>query len=73
VEDYGGRVAGVFIRDVDGSCRSGPEGALLAAIDGRGVPTFCGNGFDDALAVVKSLDLDRPQKAARAVVSSAKS
>jgi phosphatidate phosphatase APP1 len=72
VKDYGTRVAGVFIRDVDGSCRSGPEGDLLASIEARGVPTFCGAGFDDALTVVKSLDLDRPLEAARAVVAPAK-
>lgn len=71
VEDYGRRVAGVFIRDVDGSCRTGPEGELLAAIEARGVPTFCGAGFENALAVVKSLDLDRPLEAARAIVAPA--
>jgi phosphatidate phosphatase APP1 len=73
VEDYGERVAGVFIRDVDGSCRSGPEGALLAGIETRGVPTFCGAGFDDAVAVMKSMNLDRPHEAARASVASAQS
>ncbi|MES2492782.1 MAG: phosphatase domain-containing protein [Pseudomonadota bacterium] len=71
VEDYGRQVAGVFIRDVDGSCRTGPEGELLAGIEARGVPTFCGAGFADAVAVVKSLDLDRPLEAARAVVTPA--
>jgi phosphatidate phosphatase APP1 len=70
VEDFGPRVAGVFIRDVDGSCRSGPEGELLAGIEARGVPTFCGAGFDDAVEVVKSLRLDRPLEAAKAVVDS---
>lgn len=68
VEDYGTRVAGVFIRDIDGSCRSGPEGALLAGIEKKGVPVFCGAGFDDALAVFQSLGLDRPAEAAQAVV-----
>lgn len=71
VEDYGGRVAGVFIRDVDGSCRSGPEGVLLTSIETRGVPTFCGSGFDDALAMVESLGLERPGEVARAVVAPA--
>jgi len=71
VGDYGRRVAGVFIRDVDGSCRSGPEGELLAGIEARGVPTYCGVGFDDAVAVVKSLDLDRPLEAARAIIAPA--
>jgi phosphatidate phosphatase APP1 len=68
VEDFGERVAGVFIRDVDGSCRSGPEGALLAGIEARGVPTFCGAGFEDAVAVVERLGLDRPEEAARGIV-----
>lgn len=71
VEDFGARVAGVFIRDVDGSCRSGPEGALLAGIEARDVPTFCGAGFDDALAVVKSLGLDRPIEAAQGIIEPA--
>jgi len=70
VGDFGPRVAGVFIRDVDGSCRSGAEGELLAGIEARGVPTFCGAGFDDAVEVVKSLGLDRPLEAAKAVVES---
>jgi phosphatidate phosphatase APP1 len=68
VEDFGSQVAAVFIRDVDGSCRAGPEGDLLAAIEGRGVPTFCGSGFDEAVEVVKGLKLDRPLEAARAVL-----
>jgi phosphatidate phosphatase APP1 len=71
VEDFGNRVAGVFIRDVDGSCRSGPEGALLAGIEARGVPTYCGAGFDDAVALVERLDLDRPLEAAKAVLAPA--
>ena len=55
VADFPKRVAAVFIRDVDGSCRSGPEGDLLADIERRGIPTFCGATFDDALAVVEGL------------------
>ena len=69
VSDFPGRVAAVFIRDVDGSCRSGPEGNLLRQIEQKGIPTFCGAGFGDALAVVQQLDLDRPLEAASAVVS----
>jgi phosphatidate phosphatase APP1 len=68
VEDFGGQVAAVFIRDVDGSCRSGPEGDLLAGIEAKGVPTFCGSGFEDAVDLVTRLDLDRPLEAAKAVV-----
>jgi phosphatidate phosphatase APP1 len=71
VEDFGERVAAVFIRDVDGTCRSGPEGALLAGIEAAGVPTFCGSGFADAVEVVKTLDLDRPLEAAKAIVEPA--
>lgn len=72
VQDFGSRVAAVFIRDVDGSCRSGPEGALLRQIEHAGVPTFCGATFDDALAVVQTLRLDRPAEVAAAVVEPAK-
>jgi phosphatidate phosphatase APP1 len=68
VDDFGERVAGVFIRDVDGSCRSGPEGVLLNAIEARGVPTYCGSGFEDAVAVVQQLELDRPIEAAAAML-----
>ena len=72
VADFPGRVAAVFIRDVDGSCRSGPEGDLLRQIEARGVPTFCGAGFADATALVERLGLDRPSEAASAVVAPAK-
>ena len=69
VSDFPRRVAAVFIRDVDGSCRAGPEGELLRQIEKKGIPTFCGAGFDDAISVVQQLDLDRPLEAASAVVS----
>ena len=71
VDDFPDRVAAVFIRDVDGSCRSGPEGELLAKIESRGIPTFCGAGLGDAVAVVEALHLDRPAEAARAVLTPA--
>ncbi|TFI58753.1 DUF2183 domain-containing protein [Sphingomonas parva] len=70
VERFGARVGGVFIRDVDGTCRSGEEGALLQSIEAAGVPTFCGAGFDEAVEVVKALDLDRPLEAAKAAAAS---
>jgi phosphatidate phosphatase APP1 len=72
VEDFRERVAAVFIRDVDGSCRQGPEGELLAQIGAAGVPTFCGAGFDDAIALVETLGLDRPVEAAQAVLTPSK-
>ena len=71
VSDFPDRVAAVFIRDVDGSCRSGPEGGLLAQIEARGIPTFCGAGFGDAVDVVERLNLDRPLEAASAVLAPA--
>ena len=71
VKDYGPRVAGVFIRDVSGTCREGAKAELLKGIEAAGIPTFCGAGFGDAVAVVKSLDLDRPLEAAKAVVDPA--
>jgi phosphatidate phosphatase APP1 len=71
VRDFGTRVAGVFIRDVDGSCSAGPEGALLAEIEATGTPTFCGATFDDAVQVAQALDLDRPLEAASAIVEPA--
>ncbi len=67
--DFHERVAAVFIRDVDGSCRSGPEGGMLRDIERRGIPTFCGATFDDALAVVERLELDRPVEAASAMLA----
>ena len=72
VSDYPARVAAVFIRDVDGSCRSGPEGELLRQIEKRGMRTFCGAGFEDAINVVRELQLDRPVEAASAVLSPSK-
>ena len=71
VEHFRTRVAAVFIRDVDGSCRGGPEGELLAQISAAGVPTFCGAGFEDAVAVATLLEMDRPAEAAKAVLATA--
>ena len=68
VKDFPDRVAAVFIRDVSGSCREGAKADLLAGIEAEGIPTFCGAGFGDAVAVVESLGLDRPLEAAKAVV-----
>ena len=66
--EYRDRVAAVFIRDVDGSCRSGPEGEMLRGIEALGIATFCGAGWDDAVALVARLELDRPLEAAKAVL-----
>lgn len=71
VEDFGDRVAGLFIRDVSGSCREGAKGELLARVEAAGVPVFCGEGFGDAVAVVESLGLLDPGEAAKAVVEKA--
>lgn len=72
VADFPGRVGAVFIRDVSGTCREGRNGELLAQIEAMNIPTFCGAGFDAAVDIVKSLDLDRPLEAAKAVVEPAK-
>jgi phosphatidate phosphatase APP1 len=69
VRDYPSRVGAVFIRDVSGTCREGAKAALLAGIEAAGIPTFCGSGFDDAVAVVKALNLDRPLEAAKGVIA----
>lgn len=69
VGDFGDRVGAVFIRDVSGTCREGSNGDLLAGIERAGVPTFCGEGFEAAVDVVKGLDLDRPLEAAKAIVA----
>jgi len=67
VAEFGPRVAGVFIRDVSGTCREGAKAELLRGIEAAKVPTFCGEGFDDAVAVFTALQLDRPEEAAKAV------
>lgn len=72
VADFPDRVAAVFIRDVSGTCREGRNGELLSQVEAAGIPTFCGAGFEEAVDVVKKLQLDRPIEAAKAVVESAK-
>lgn len=67
VGEFGTRVAAVFIRDVSGTCREGAKAELLRGIEAGGVPTFCGEGFDDAVAAFTALQLDRPAEAAKAV------
>lgn len=67
VSEFGSRVAAVFIRDVDGTCREGTKADLLRCIEAAGVPTFCGAGFDEAVAIFTALDLDCPAEAAKAV------
>lgn len=71
VRDYPDRVGAVFIRDVQGNCAQGARAQLLAEIKAAGIPTFCGAGFDDAVAVAERLDLDRPREAAKAVIPQA--
>ncbi len=70
VADFPERVAAVFIRDVDGNCRAGPEGALLRQIEAAGVPTYCGSGLGDAVAAFEALGMDDPAEAAGAVAAS---
>ena len=67
VQDFPGRVAAVFIRDVEGSCKQGTKAGLLNGIEADGIPVYCGAGFNDALTAAKELELDRPLEAAKAI------
>lgn len=71
VRAFPNRVGAVFIRDVAGTCAEGVKARLLAEIEAAGIPTFCGAGFGDAVAVAKSLDLERPIEVAKAVTEKA--
>jgi phosphatidate phosphatase APP1 len=71
VHDYPDRVGAVFIRDVSGACDRGAKAELLAGIRKMGIPTFCGAGFEEAVAVAELLDLERPIEAAKAVIATA--
>ena len=71
VRDFPNRVGAVFIRDVAGDCRQGAKAELFAGIEAAGIRTFCGAGFDDAVAIARTLDLDRPFEAAKAVIDPA--
>ena len=66
--DFPDNVAGVFIRDVSGTCRDGENGKLLAGIEDRGIPVYCGEGFGDALAMVEQLGFGPDSAAAKAAV-----
>lgn len=68
VEDYSDNVAGVFIRDVAGTCREGEKGERLAATEARGVPVYCGEGFGDAMAMVEKVGFGPDEEATRAAV-----
>ncbi|MFB9047272.1 App1 family protein [Sphingobium indicum] len=67
VRDFPGRMAAVFIRDVEGSCKQGTKASLLNGIEADGIPVYCGSGFHDALTAAKELKLDRPLEAAKAI------
>lgn len=71
VEDYPDNVAGVFIRDIAGTCREGAKGERLAAIEARGVPVYCGEGFGDAMAMVAKVGFGHDEEATRAAVPEA--
>lgn len=70
VADFGPRVAAVFIRDVTGTCAAGAKAELLRGIEAAGVKTYCGAGFDEAIALFAALDLERPAEIAEAVAAS---
>lgn len=66
VRDFPRNVAGVFIRDVSGTCRAGATGQHLSDIEAAGVPVYCGAGFNDALELVDDVGFGPDQEAARA-------
>ncbi|MGB7406709.1 MAG: phosphatase domain-containing protein, partial [Pacificimonas sp.] len=71
VADFPDSVAGVFIRDVSGTCRDGPNGERLAAIEAVGVPVYCGTTFDDAVEMARASGFtpaEAVEEAAAAVV-----
>ncbi|MEE4350479.1 MAG: phosphatase domain-containing protein, partial [Pacificimonas sp.] len=71
--DFPDNVAGVFIRDVSGTCREGKNGDRLAGIEARGIPVYCGEGFDEALDMVETVgfhtDTAADVEAAKAAVT----
>jgi phosphatidate phosphatase APP1 len=48
VRTYPGRVGAVLIRDVSGTCRTGPNAEHLAEIGRAGIPTYCAADFAEA-------------------------
>lgn len=60
------RIAGVFIRDVTGECGTGAKADLLARMAAQGVQTYCADGFDNAISMLRSLGIECPIEAARA-------
>ena len=67
VKTFPERVGAVFIRDVSGTCKHGANADRLAEIGRAGVRTFCGAGFDEAVAVLETLGFERPTEVAKAV------
>ena len=68
VADYPDNVAGVFIRDVSGTCRDGPNGEKLASIEARGVPVYCGETFDAAMDMVEATGFGHDSEAVKAAM-----
>ncbi|MGB3723252.1 MAG: phosphatase domain-containing protein [Pacificimonas sp.] len=71
VRDFPDNVAGVFIRDVSGTCRDGPNGDLLAEIEAAGVPVYCGDGFADAMDMVEAVGFGHDAEAVKAALPQA--
>ncbi|MBV7256009.1 DUF2183 domain-containing protein [Pacificimonas sp. WHA3] len=72
VRDFPENVAGVFIRDVSGTCRQGANGTLLAEVEATGTPVYCGSGFADAMTLVERVGFGRDEEAVRAVLPDGK-
>lgn len=65
VEDFTGRIGAVYIRDIENRCAQPSKAKLLAQMQAAGVATWCGAGFDDAVALTRSLDMMQPGEIAR--------
>ncbi len=65
VDSFHDRIAAVFIRDVTGTCASGPKADLLSQMAAAGVQTYCAPDFSGGVALLEALGIERPTEAAR--------
>lgn len=59
VHNHCSQVAGVFIRDVGGSCRDGDSKILLQEIEDKGIEVFCEERMDEAREVAARIGFVR--------------
>lgn len=66
VRSHPERVAAVVIRDVGQACTSGDKAERIAEMAGSGVATYCAADLSGAVAILKSLGIERVVEVARA-------